>query len=703
MRLSFLFGVACASLLAATGVAEVKPFTFVQISDVHVGVGENHIALEKALADIDRNVPEAAFIIASGDLTDLGFAEELTSYVETLKVTKKRVHSVVGNHDSRWSESGKENFKKIVGPTYEMWDHNGVRFINLDGAMLVEQYAHFDGVQMEQLKRDLGSMAGGQPAVITVHHPPLSGGRYFDNEFEFADLIRHHNVPLVCDGHGHSYVSYVFNNTTFAMGGSTYGPRAGYRVYKVHADRIEPSIRYVGSDKVVTEPDIPLADRGRDIPGELVEKGPGHFVVEPEGDHPLRSATYLLDGVLTGTATSEPRGEFRVDVESLPAGRHQFIATLVADDGTTHLRGLMFDTAGTGADTSPLAPGSTITREWVLGSGGQAHPLVHGDMLYVGANDGILRAIDLVSGDVKWEKDLTRETLSEPVVAGKRLVTAALDGNVYCLDAETGEGLWKFATENAVLASPLVADGRVYIGGGDSNMYAIDLESGELVWKFAAARHIKATPALAGGKLFFGAWDNWFYCVDAKTGELVWRVPASRSVGLSAATCNPGVDANRILVVTHDYSVRCLDPRFGSHLWLYRPEKDELGPSYSSPVFRDGVAYLGSINGHVVGHDMETGRKVFDVDVRPAKTDPLFDSIPLIDGDKLYVGSVGGNLYCVDIPTRKVEWSVALQPGFIFARPAKWRDRIIVSSMGNRVFEIPIAAAPSGPGSAARK
>jgi hypothetical protein len=50
-----------------------------------------------------------------------------------------------------------------------------------------------------------------------------------------------------------------------------------------------------------------------------------------------------------------------------------------------------------------------------------------------------------------------------------------------------------------------------------------------------------------------------------------------------------------------------------------------------------------------------------------------------------------------------VEWSVALQPGFIFARPAKWRDRIIVSSMGNRVFEIPIAAAASGPDAAAGK
>jgi outer membrane protein assembly factor BamB len=162
----------------------------------------------------------------------------------------------------------------------------------------------------------------------------------------------------------------------------------------------------------------------------------------------------------------------------------------------------------------------------------------------------------------------------------------------------------------------------------------------------------------------------------------------------SAATSNIATTGTRAIVCTHDYSVRGLDTRNGAYVWLHRPAPGELGPSYSSPVFKGNVAYVGSIDGRVLGFDADTGRKVFDVNVRPAKTDALFDSIPAIDGDKLYIGSVGGNLYCVDIPSAKVDWSVALQPGFIFTRPALWNGRVLVASMGYKVYEVAPPGAP---------
>ena len=685
------FAAVCLTLLAGLASAEVKPFTFVHISDVHVGSGNNEELLIKALKEIDKAVPEAEFIIITGDLTDLGSGDELTSYVNAIKATKKKVYSVPGNHDGRWSESGKEMFKKIVGPSYEKWDVNGIRFISMDVSMLVEQYAHFDGTQIKKLEADLSSLPDGAPAIICFHHPPFHSSRFFDNDMEFAELIRKYNVPLVLDGHGHSYIRYAYNGTTFAMGGSTFGGNAGYRVWKVTPDAIDGEIHHISKSEVGSEDPIPMTRSMASSPGELKQVSDGVFELKPAAGYAFKSATFKIDDLVTGTATSDEDGRFEVDVKKLPAGRHEIVVSAETEDGLKHLSARLFDTSTVVAGSNaPFDPGSTITREWALGSGGQANPTVDGDMMYVGANDGLFRAIDLKSGEIKWTADLTRETLSTPVVIDGRVYTAALDGNVYCFDAETGKEIWKTATNNAILASPLVADGRVYIGSGDFHMYSMSAENGEILWKFAAQKHIKMTPALEGGKLFFGAWDNWFYCVDAKSGDLVWKVPASRSVGFSSATCNPAVKDGRILMVTHDYSVRCLDARTGSHLWMYKPAKDELGPSYSSAVLVGETAYLGSINGHVVGYNMVTGQKSFDVDVRPEKTDALFDSAPLIRGDKLYIGSVGGNVYCIDIPSQKVAWSVALQPGFIFTRPAAWNDNLLVSSMGNRIFQIPI-------------
>ena len=682
---------ACLTLMAGLASAEVKPFTFVHISDVHVGSGTNEQQLRKALKEIDKSVPEAEFIIITGDVTDLGSGDELTSYVEALKATKKKVYSVPGNHDGRWSESGKEMFKKIVGPSYEKWDTHGIRFISMDVSMLVEQYAHFDGTQMKKLEEDLSSLPEGAPAIISFHHPPFHPSRFFDNDMEFAELIRKYNVPLVLDGHGHSYLRYAYNGTTYAMGGSTFGGNAGYRLWKVTPDAIAGEIHRFGKSEVESEDPIPMTRSMESAPGDLKQISEGIFELEPAEGHAFKSASYKIDDLVTGTATSVESGRFEVDVKALPVGRHEIVVTAETADGLKHLRATLFDTSTVAAGASaPFDAGSTITREWPLGSGGQASPVVEEDVMFVGANDGLFRAIDLNSGEIKWKADLTRETLSTPAVVDGRVYTAALDGNVYCFDAETGKEIWKTATDNAILASPLVADGTVYIGSGDFNMYAMSADTGEILWKFAAEKHIKMTPALEDGKLYFGAWDNWFYCVDAKTGDLVWKVPASRSVGLSSATCNPAIKDGRILMVTHDYSVRCLDARTGSHLWMYKPAKDELGPSYSSAILVDDMAYLGSINGHVVGYNMVTGEKSFDVNVRPEKTDALFDSAPLIRGNKLYIGSVGGNLYCIDIPSQKVAWSVALQPGFIFTRAAPWEDNLLVSSMGNRIFQIPI-------------
>jgi outer membrane protein assembly factor BamB len=90
----------------------------------------------------------------------------------------------------------------------------------------------------------------------------------------------------------------------------------------------------------------------------------------------------------------------------------------------------------------------------------------------------------------------------------------------------------------------------------------------------------------------------------------------------------------------------------------------------------------------VVGHDVETGRKIYDVDVRPQKKDDIFDSSPMLQGDHLYVGTVNGNLYSVNVADKKVDWSIALQPGFIFTRPVAWRDRVIVGSMADKIFEV---------------
>ncbi|MBX7246340.1 MAG: PQQ-binding-like beta-propeller repeat protein [Candidatus Sumerlaeaceae bacterium] len=692
-----LWGVAFFLLFAAGARAEVKPFTFVQISDTHIGAPETEANLTSAILDIQKTFPEAEFIVNTGDVTDMGYNEEFTSYSAVVKAWKKPIYQAIGNHDVRWSESGKENYRNHLGETYINFEHNGVRFILLDVAMLIEHYAHFDGLQMEQLKKDLQALSPGEPAFIAMHHPPLLGRRFEDNEMEFADIIRQFNVPLVMVGHIHSLQRYAVNNTTFAAGGSTYDKKA-YRVFKVGPEQIEVLTRNFDKQKTHKEAAIPTQRAASEIGAltvlESSDSGKLRFRLDNGDSAAFREASLEVDDFLTATATRQADGSFTAALGGLNSGRHEVLAQFVDDRGTTQMRVELFTTpkprakATGGAEDSAAATTVSIGRVFPLKSGSQCHPTLDGDVLYVGANDHFLRAIDLKNGKVLWERDLHREILSTPAIDGDNVITASLDKYVYCLNKKTGDIVWKRETGQAILASPLVADGVVYIGSGDCHMYALDAKTGAVKWKFPTAKLIKATPALANGKLFFGAWDNTFYCVDAANGQLVWKVPVSTRNLYSAATCNPATTGTKVIVVSHDYSVRCFDQATGSQLWIYKPKKDELGPSYSSPTIVGDVAYMGSIAGRIVGHNVETGEKVLDVELRPGKTDEVFDSVPLVVGEKLYAGTIGGNVYCVDLAKGKVDWSVALQPGFVLTRPVLWGNRLLVASMANAVFEI---------------
>lgn len=669
---------------ATVASAEVKPFTFVHFSDPHIGSPGNTDQLKQALDDVDKNFPEAAFIIITGDVTEFGFEEEFTSLTAILKSSKRPIYPAMGNHDVRWSNSGKENYRHAFGEAYKTVDHNGVRFVLMDSSMLIEHYGHFDGQQLKKLESDLESMTDGMFAVLAMHHPPLSPGHFIDNEYQFADLISRYNVPLVCDGHGHAFQRYSRNGTTYAMGGSVSngdGPKRSYRVFSVEPDKMGAITRIYDRDITMTEDPVPTDSQFRnDLITTMTE--PGIVSVSLAGK-PYSGASGVMLDQLTSYGISVESGILDVSNRKLSNGIHQ-LTVEVPDSGTSVISTLQFETADD--------PRTTISRRFALGSGNQSHPIVRDDTLYVGANDGFLRAINLADpdGTVLWQTNLNSEILSTPAITTGSVIVGSMDSHVYSLDRNTGKIQWKFKTGQAVLASPLVTSTTVYIGSGDKNMYALEVKTGEKKWSFAAEKLIKSTPALADGRLFFGAWDNFYYALDANTGSLIWKVPvANRANGhFSAATSNPVISGENIIFCSHDYTVRCISQETGGTVWTYKPEKSELGPSYSTAVIDGDVAYLGSINGHLVGHNVDTGHKVFDVDVRPEKKDDLFDSIPALLNGRIYVGSVGGNVYCINIAKEAVEWSVALQPGFIFTGPALWKNKVLVGSLNDMVYEI---------------
>lgn len=105
-------------------------FKFALVTDTHVGNPNNNEDLYRTVKDIN-SLPDIAFVIVSGDVTEFGSDEELKTAKELLSDLNKPFYVIPGNHDSNWSESGTNSFKLIFGAETFGFEHNGYKFIGL--------------------------------------------------------------------------------------------------------------------------------------------------------------------------------------------------------------------------------------------------------------------------------------------------------------------------------------------------------------------------------------------------------------------------------------------------------------------------------------------------------------------------------------------------------------------------------------------
>ncbi|MGE3704015.1 MAG: pyrroloquinoline quinone-dependent dehydrogenase [Vicinamibacterales bacterium] len=76
-----------------------------------------------------------------------------------------------------------------------------------------------------------------------------------------------------------------------------------------------------------------------------------------------------------------------------------------------------------------------------------------------------LRAIDAVTGEVKWKFPYTTQSWSGVLSTASGLVFAGSSGNLMAFDAATGKSLWHYQTGASVYAAPttFMVDGRQYV------------------------------------------------------------------------------------------------------------------------------------------------------------------------------------------------------------------------------------------------
>jgi outer membrane protein assembly factor BamB len=385
--------------------------------------------------------------------------------------------------------------------------------------------------------------------------------------------------------------------------------------------------------------------------------------------------------------------------------------------------------------------------------------VVAGNAVYVGTNNathmntadeeeaGVLMAFQAKDGAFLW-RDVTprverglREfllpsTTSAPYVEGNRLYYVTPECQLRCLDTE-GSRIWELDMCGRLGVFPHEATNSEVLPLGDllivstsngqneghtlvpspraPSLIAVDKHSGEVVWRaIGAGEHVLhgqwSSPVAANvnGRMqvLFGGGDGWLRAYDAATGHEVWRfdgnpkgaawLPRPRVLSRSFILASPVFADGRVFIAMGQSPEHGNGPSFihaispngqgdvtrSRLLWTSR----EVGRVAGTPLEKDGLLYVGDVGGTVYCLDAATGAIVWKHDTLGGIWGCL-----LLAGNRLYVGNEDG-IMTVLRAGRQMEVLAEIEMGAaLYSRPALVGDAIYLATANRLYF---IAARP---------
>jgi outer membrane protein assembly factor BamB len=564
-------------VLTSTGRTAPVHFCFAFLSDTHVGSSTGEEDLRATVQDIN-SMTGLSFVVISGDITEYGSREQLTTAKAILHGLHIPCHVIPGNHDTKWSESGATDFPRLWKDERFLFKYGGLVFIGMhQGPIMKMGDGYWSPQDVRWLENTLKKVGREQPVTFVTHYPIDDG---IANWYEVLDLLKRYNVQAVLCGHGHANHHLNFEGLPGIMGRSNLRARAnvgGFNLVDVADGRMSFSERVTGR----------------------------------ETKAPWRSVALERHGFASET-NRYPRPDFSMN-ERYPAVRERWSIssgyTIASSPAVWKDLCLFGDASG---KIRALALDSGLVR-WEFKTGGPVYstPAVEGNFGITASTDGDVYALNVANGKELWRFKTTRPIVASPAIAGGRVYVGSSDGRFRALDLATGKLAWQFSDLHGfVEARPLVYEGKVVFAAWDQHLYALDAATGNTVWTWTGDKPgtlyspAACWPVGAHQRVFIVAPDRMMTALDIGSGQQLWRTGdyvVRESIGLSE-------DASRFYVrAMNDYfyafdtsadkpqKVWALNARFGYDI------------NSAMLVEKGGTLFYGTKNGVLFALDGQTG------------------------------------------------------------------------------------------------
>jgi outer membrane protein assembly factor BamB len=363
---------------------------------------------------------------------------------------------------------------------------------------------------------------------------------------------------------------------------------------------------------------------------------------------------------------------------------------------------------GSGVSPSRITPPLGLRWKINLQSGDDTirslnPPVVIGDTIYFGSDDGNFYALDVESGFMRWVFKSGAEINSIPYADNEKVYFGSKDGKLYALSLETGQEVWSFQTRSQInsqvqrygdyivfvgdadaiyFLSPdgeeqfrvdnpgwykftfLLADGVMYMGTGPrvELVGPFNFKTREFLW-FLNFREIDAiwysVSAIRGDMLYFGTADIYggmylgYHAYNRHTGELMWQ----------------------------QYRDGILDYHNLNSVWEYFLRNIDILDFMAPAVWRDLVIFTGG----------DRAARAFDANTGEQRWERIFEtpvsSAPTIAAGRVYFGLMGNDsipprLVCISARDGRLLWEMETE-GSILSAPVIAGKRVVFGTDKN--------------------
>jgi len=293
----------------------------------------------------------------------------------------------------------------------------------------------------------------------------------------------------------------------------------------------------------------------------------------------------------------------------------------------------------------------------------QQHQNLRNHLFHLESSNSITFKKRIELGDITFGKF---NHIVEPVIKSEVIFFVTDDFFLNAMDSKNEKILWSTRLKEekeeslSFVGGLALSDSNIIVTTGLGNIYSVNLRNGNVLWKKKFIGQFSRPPSIKKNKILTVSDDNQLLCLELNSGDILWTHTGSIEEVSIIGGSKPAIGDGIIVVSYSSGEIFALKDNNGEIMWF-----DDINSGnffnrniindIQSPVtILDKKAYVSTFSDNFIVYNLTNGKKLWNL--KFSSLNPF-----VISGDVIYTIDISGRLLCLEKDGGRLVWAVQLQ------------------------------------------